>query len=194
MIILALTLTAWAILRKYAQKPARRAVAPVYAAPPVLSPAEINRREKERERAQREAERTYRPLYNGFETDADRESHRKWVAEQRRKEEEKERKAEAKRQKEEAARAQAEEDIPYLLNQLDRLKEMIEDAKADLRIARQRVQYDAEMNAHGAVIAEKIVNKHIAERDKAMRKVMSLETQIHSKEKQLTKAQLIAQN
>lgn len=53
MIILALTLTAWAILRKYAAKPRRKQIT---AAPIVvydISPAEIQRREKARERAQK---------------------------------------------------------------------------------------------------------------------------------------------
>lgn len=53
MFILALSLVAWAILRKYARKPATRRTA--YA--PIVSPAEIARRDRERERAAKEAER-----------------------------------------------------------------------------------------------------------------------------------------
>ncbi len=158
MIILAIALTAWAILRKYARKPVKHTAAQ-FTTVPAISPAELQRREKERERAQKEAERE-----------------------------------EAKRQKEAEARAQAEEDIPYLETQLSRYYEMIEDAKADLRLARQRVKHDAEMNEHGAIIAEKVVNKHITERDKLMKKVITLENQIHAAEKKLSKAQQIAQN
>lgn len=49
MIILALTLAAWAILRKYAKKPVKQ-IAPVVAP---ISPAELQRREKERERVEK---------------------------------------------------------------------------------------------------------------------------------------------
>ena len=103
-------------------------------------------------------------------------------------------KAEAKRQKDAAARAQAAEDIPYYEHQIDILTNMIEDAKAAYHITRQRVQYDAAMNQHGAIIKEKVVNAHITERDKAMKKVLSLERQIHTFETKLNKARAILDN
>ncbi len=60
MIILVFTLLAWLILRKHAQKPQRRtrgaALIPVYAEP-VITPAEIQRRERARREAEREQER-----------------------------------------------------------------------------------------------------------------------------------------
>ena len=163
MIILALTLTAWAILRKYARKPARRRTA--YAAP-IVSPAELQRRERERERAAKEAER---------------------AESKRQREEEKERKAEAERQ-------QAEADKFFLVEQIDKLYTMLWDADAELKAARQTCQHDGEMNRAGAVIAEKMVSKHRAERDKLERKVMQLERNIHSYETKLNKAQQIAQS
>lgn len=163
MIILALTLTAWAILRKYARKPARRRTA--YAAP-IVSPAEIARRNKERERAAKEAER---------------------AEAKRQREEERERKAEA-------ARQQAEADKVFLVEQIDKLYNMLWDADADLKAARETCQHDNECNRHGAVISEKEASKHRAERDKLEKKVMQLERNIHSYETKLNKAQQIAQS
>ena len=153
MIVLAITLAAWAILRKYARKPRTSS----YNTPSVVSPADIARREKEREKAAKQAERNA-----------------------------------AKERKAEEAREQAKEDIPYFENQLSRWYEMIEDANVDLQLARQSVKHDAEMNAHGAVVAEKVVKKHIAERDKLAKKVVTLENQIHAAEKKLNNAKRIA--
>ena len=103
-------------------------------------------------------------------------------------------KVEAKQQKEAAARAQAREDIPFLENQIEFLTAMIEDAKTAYRITRKRVEYDAEMNEHGAIIKDKLVNQHITERDKAIKKVVSLERQIHAAEAKLNKARAILDN
>ena len=88
-------------------------------------------------------------------------------------------------------KAQAAEDIPYYKNQLARFHEMIAGAKIELQAARNRCRLDSDMNAHGAIIAEKIVSKHIAERDKALTKVVRLENQIHAMEKKLLKAETI---
>lgn len=98
----------------------------------------------------------------------------------------------AKAEKEQAEKAQADEDIPYLKNQLERYYEMIADAKTELKCARSKVEYDLSMNEYGAVFPEKEVNKHIAARDKALTKVIKLENQIHAAEKKLNKALQIA--
>lgn len=109
--------------------------------------------------------------------------------------------AEAKRQREEererkatAARQQAEADKVFLVEQIDKLYNMLWDADSELKAARQTCQHDSEMNRAGAVIADKVVSKHRAERDKLEKKVMQLERNIHSYESKLYKAQQIAQS
>lgn len=57
MIILALTLTAWAIFRKYAARPRRSYTPAAYTAPAMLSPAEIDRRAKAAEKAEKQQQR-----------------------------------------------------------------------------------------------------------------------------------------
>lgn len=157
--ILTIALVIWAFTykpRKRRLRPVRSRHALPVTAPPILSPAEIARRDKEREKAAREAE--------------------------------KERiKAEKERQK----REQAEIDIPYYEEQLKRYYEMIEEANARLKLNRQRVKIDREMNQYSAVVPEKIVSKHIQERDRAMKLVIKLENQIHGAEKNLNKAKQI---
>jgi len=158
MIILALTLTAWAVLHRYARRHQKRQVAYV-SAPPVISPAQIERERKERERAEKAAERER-----------------------------------IKAEKERAAKEQAEIDIPYYEIQLSRYYEMIGEARASLKANRRRVEVDREMNQYSAVVPEKIVAKHITERDKSMKLVIKLENQIHAAEKKLSEAQRIAAN
>lgn len=128
-----------------------------------VSPADLVKREKEKEKAQREAAR---------------------ILQQQQREKEKQIKLENEKQ-------QAVEDIPYLKNQLDRYYEMINACQIDLKLARQRVQYDNDMNKYGAVISEKVVNKHVADRNKLLQKISKLEGQIHAAEKNLNKAQQI---
>lgn len=158
MIILALILTAWAIWYKYGRKPVKRRKT-VYNSPAIVSPAELQRREK----AAREAEV------------------------KRQKEAERKRKAEANRQ-------QAEADKVFLVEQIDKLYNMLWDADADLKAARETCKHDNEMNKYSAVIPEKQAAKHRADRDKLEKKVMQLERNIHSYETKLNKAQQIAQN
>ena len=57
MIVLALTLTAWALLHKYTRKPQKRRKMPIYAASMMPSAADLERQRKAQERAQRDAER-----------------------------------------------------------------------------------------------------------------------------------------
>ena len=94
-------------------------------------------------------------------------------------------------EKQAAERIQAKEDIPYYQNQLARFYEMIAAAKAELKAARDRCRLDSEMNRYAAAIPEKLVSKHIAERDKLLNKVIRLENQIHAMEKRLLKAETI---
>ena len=152
MIGTALTLAAFALLGF-----AAKAKKPVYK---TVSPADLERQRKEREKAAREAAR------------AEREA-------------EKQRKAEAERQ-------QAAADRDFYIEQLDKLNAMLWKLDNDLNKANEVCQHDAEMNKHGAVVAEKIVNKHLADRDKLARKVMQLENAIHAKETKLNKARLVA--
>ena len=152
MIGIALALAAFALLR-FAAKSKK----PVYN---TVSPADLERQRKEREKAAREAAR------------AEREA-------------EKQRKAEAERQ-------QAANDSEFYVEQIDKLYSMLWELDADLDKAREVCRYDNEMNKHGAVVAEKIVNKHRADRDKLARKVMQLENAIHAKEAKLNKARLVA--
>lgn len=154
MIGIALALAAFALLR-FAAKSKKKA--PVYN---IVSPADLERQRKEREKAEREAAR------------AEREA-------------EKQRKAEAERQ-------QAATDSEFYVEQIDKLYSMLWELDADLDKAREVCRYDNEMNKHGAVVAEKIVNKHRADRDKLARKVMQLENAIHAKEAKLNKARLVA--
>ena len=97
-----------------------------------------------------------------------------------------------KQRKAEAERQQAAADRDFCIGQLDKLNAMLWELDEELNKANEVCQHDAEMNRHGAVIAEKIVNKHRADRDKLARKVMQLENAIHAKETKLNKALLIA--
>ena len=97
-----------------------------------------------------------------------------------------------KQRKAEAERQQAANDSEFYVEQIDKLYSMLWELDADLDKAREVCRYDNEMNKHGAVIAEKIVNKHRADRDKLARKVMQLENAIHAKEAKLNKARLVA--
>lgn len=171
MIILAITLTAWAILRKYAQKkPVKttntafdvsRDTIPLYDAdtPHTPTQAELARLERKRERASQAAQREA-----------------------------------AKQRKAEAERQQAAADTSFYIDQIDKLYSMLWDADAELQTARKTCQYDNEMNKNGAVIPEKIAAKHRADRDKLARRVMQLENSIHARETKLNKAQQIVQN
>lgn len=155
-----------ALLITFAALALLRAAARAQRKVPVYAVQDLDRQRKESEKADREAVKA--------RAKAEREA--------------------AQRRKAVEERAQALEDIPYWENRLEQLYEQIEDASSLLQTARRTCRHDAEMNQHGAVIAEKIVAKHIAERDKLMRKVMMLESQIHAAEMKLNKARFIAQH
>lgn len=103
-------------------------------------------------------------------------------------------KAAAHERKEEAAKQQAAADEEFLIKQIDKLYKMIWDADEELTAARQLCQHDREANKAGAVVPDKIANKHRAERDNLEKKVMQLERNIYSYETKLNKAQQIARN
>lgn len=100
----------------------------------------------------------------------------------------------ARREKLETQKAQAENDIPFFDIQLQRLYITVEDTRQQYKTACEKVEIDSRFNAiHSSAVKEKIVNKHIAERDKALKKLITLENQIHALEKKKTQAETILQ-
>ena len=86
---------------------------------------------------------------------------------------------------------QALDDIPFYQIQLDRLYITVEDTRNQYKKACDNVNHDNALNRYGAVIKDKVVNQHITERDKALKKLIILENQIHALEKKKTAAQNI---
>lgn len=73
--------------------------------------------------------------------------------------------------------------IAYCETQLSRFYELMDVAKLDLIAARRAVDVDADADRYGSgVVSEKIAAKHRAELDKALRRVIALESRIHSLE------------
>lgn len=194
MITIFLLLTAWAIIHaarkrhKGRRKPAKRLQPPAV----VISPAEIERRQRAAERAQKEIERETRRAAQGAERQA------KQAEREREKAEREAEKAERERKRQEAAEekrrqewTQAAEDYAFYKSRLSALYTQLKSAQSDLYSAERECEHDRELNSYGngSTVTEKIVNRHISERDKALRRVMSLETQIHTAEKGLRKAQ-----
>ena len=87
--------------------------------------------------------------------------------------------------------AQAAEDIPFYETQLERLYPTAETLRYNYKLACDSVLHDAEMNMYGAVIKDKLVNEHIAQRDKLLKKLIIAENQIHTLEKKIQAAQAI---
>jgi len=87
------------------------------------------------------------------------------------------------------ARRRALNDIAYAETQLARLYELMDVAKLDLIAARHAVQVDADADRYGGgVVSGKAAAKHRAELDKALRRVISLESKIHATETAREKA------
>lgn len=103
-------------------------------------------------------------------------------------------KAAAKKRKETAERQQAAADKDFYISQLDKMYVLLWDADTALERARQTCRHDTEANRAGAVVADKIVNKHYKERETLEKKVMQLERSIHATETKLNKAQQITQD
>ena len=86
------------------------------------------------------------------------------------------------------ARRRALNNIAYADAQLSRLYELMDGAKLDLAAARRAVQVDADAERYGGVVSGKSAAKHRAELDRALRKVIQLETRIHTLETAREKA------
>lgn len=114
------------------------------------------------------------------------------IAQERERAEKEREREKAAKEKKEAAIAQAQEDIPYYENRLESLYTQLAAAQDELYKAKKNCEYDAMMNQYGGVVTEPTVKRHIDERDKALKKVMTIETHIHTAEKNLFKAQRIS--
>lgn len=99
-----------------------------------------------------------------------------------------------KQRKAEAAQRQAAADEAFYIEQIDKLYAMLWDADEDLERARTICQHDNEQNRAGAVVSDKVVGKHRAERDRLSKRVMQLERSIHAYETKLNKCRFILAN
>lgn len=100
--------------------------------------------------------------------------------------------AEKKRlEKQQQQKAQAKNDIPFYEIQLERLYITVEDVRNIYKKACDNVNHDNDLNRYGAVVKDKVVNQHIQERDKTLKKLITLENQIHALEKKLAQAETI---
>lgn len=97
----------------------------------------------------------------------------------------------AKQEKQQQQKQQAENDIPFYNIQLERLYITVEDTRNQYKKACENVNHDNTLNKYGAVIKDKIVKQHIDERDKALKKLITLENQIHALEKKKVAAEII---
>ena len=83
---------------------------------------------------------------------------------------------------------QAESDVGHYTEQLNTLYKMQRDAIRTRDKAQEEVDTDNELNRYGAVVSFKTMRRHIAERDREEKKLLTINNQIHSAEKQLAKA------
>lgn len=86
---------------------------------------------------------------------------------------------------------QALADIGHYSEQLNALYTMQRDTMHLLDTAQQEVDTDTALNKFGAVIPVKIASKHIRERDRYQKALLTLNNQIHTAEKKRTAAQQI---
>lgn len=100
---------------------------------------------------------------------------------------------EIRREKLETQKQQAKNDIPFYDIQLERLYITVEDTRNQYKKALENVKLDNELNrlTDGKAVKEKVVEKHINERDKALKKLVILENQIHALEKKKAAAENI---
>lgn len=89
---------------------------------------------------------------------------------------------------------QAESDIGHYTEQLNTLYKMQRDAIRTRDKAQEEVDTDNALNQYGAVVSFKTMRRHIAERDREEKKLLTINNQIHSAEKQLAKAKKILYN
>ena len=94
-------------------------------------------------------------------------------------------------EKKQAQLNQAIADIGHYSEQLDTLYTMQRDTMHLLDTAQHEVNTDTALNKFGAVIPVKIASKHIRERDRYQKALLTLNNQIHTAEKKRTAAQQI---
>ena len=97
----------------------------------------------------------------------------------------------AKAEKMRLKREQAEADLPFYEIQLERLIQTAEDARYQYQRACEAVAHDLEMNRHGAIVRDKVVTAHIAERDRLLKKLITAENSIHAIERKAALAESI---
>ena len=97
----------------------------------------------------------------------------------------------AKQEKQQQQKQQARQDIPFYDIQLERLYISAADTRNQYKKALESVKLDTELNrlTDGKAVKEKVVDKHIADRDKALKKLVILENQIHALEKKKAAAE-----
>lgn len=78
--------------------------------------------------------------------------------------------------------------LAYYNDQLERLQALAEAARAAEKAARRAVDVDADADRYGAATTEKIRAKHVAELDRATRRVIALNRQIYTYEAAREKA------
>lgn len=78
--------------------------------------------------------------------------------------------------------------LAYYEDQLTRLQALAETARAAEKAARRAVDVDADANRYGGVVSQKIRAKHVAELDRATRRVIALNRQIYTYESAREKA------
>lgn len=112
---------------------------------------------------------------------------------QKAKQEKENERAKAKQEKQQQQKQQAQQDIPFYDIQLERLYTTVEDTRQQYKKALENVKIDTELNriTDGKAVKEKVIEKHITERDKALKKLVILENQIHALEKKKAQAETI---
>lgn len=82
---------------------------------------------------------------------------------------------------------QEKDDYAFYDNQLKRYYKLINEANINLLKAQKAVDLDMWMDEHDTPPAEKVIKKHITERDRLVKTVIRLENSIHASEKKLAK-------
>ena len=97
----------------------------------------------------------------------------------------------AREMKAQQKKEQAMQDLPFYEIQLERIQRTAEDLRQQYYIANDSVNHDLEMNSYGAVIRDEVVNKHISERDRILKKLITAENAIHALEKKIYAAETV---
>lgn len=98
----------------------------------------------------------------------------------------------AQTEKRRQQKEQAAADIPFYEIQLSRLYVTANDTRNQYKKACEQLEIDYKFNSvHSSAIKEKVLNQHIENRDKQLKKLMALENQIHALEKKIAAAETI---